>query len=443
MNTTFETTSVGTGARPWSVNRVALGAAALLVALVLVANLWVIVGDEPQIFNQKAAEFRILTWGLAGFEAALLAVLLVHLRTGRLRMSASFGGQLVLTLLVLDLLVGILDTAFVSVDHALFIKNLRNVYRGSEVLPLPQSTAVSPFGFRMARAEPLVSPDYRVLVLGNSFTHGSGSTFATNYPQVLEKALQDGGFRSGKVSVFAAGVDGYGLEEMLKLYRLLNADGYRFDAVLLNVMMGSDLSNDVPRTWRRAMAGEPQRFHTAPFVSQFFPVNSYLFRYIYYVYTISNAAVPANPSPAPGVPPTGRQACVLSRNFRSFATERIREYYARGDRTKIYTDYNLGFADELLDLARSNGQSTFIVLQPDANAALDTRRALVPDLDADWDRNRSVVSARLSAKGPLLDLAPPFRNRDDLFRCNDTHWTNDGNVVAGDAVAAWMRSVAR
>jgi hypothetical protein len=55
-----------------------------------------------------------------------------------------------------------------------------------------------------------------------------------------------------------------------------------------------------------------------------------------------------------------------------------------------------------------------------------------------WDWTREAVKHHFPARIPVLDLGPYFRNRDDLFRCSDTHWNDAGNIAAGEIVGRWL-----
>lgn len=413
------------------------------VLCMLTATALVMRGGFPPVFNQSPREYAILNITLLVALSAATAMLAIHAGFGKLLRLAEIIKMVFVATLTVNILFGLLERFVVGKDGAKLIRNFRNETVNGVRLPLQQSSVFSEFGFKIGRIEPKSIPDFRYLMLGNSYTKGSGSSLKTNYPQVVEEGLNsEQSSARNRASVFAAGVDGYGLEEDGRLYDLLTENSYKFNAVVLNIMMGSDLTNDVPGTVRLATAGEPQRFHKDPFLFFAYPLNSSLFRYMLYFKVVFRNAADA-PAPAPAKAGEAASAvCVNSPGYTEFVRDRALQYYGPDAEERIFLDYNLHFADEIIARAESAGLKAYVVLQPDPNAELDSRRRMVSPGPMKWDWTRDAVKRHFAERIPLLDLGPYFRNRDDLFHCNETHWNDAGNVAAGEIVGRWLGSEA-
>jgi hypothetical protein len=415
-------------------------AVALLPTLcMLAATVLVMRGDFPPVFNQSPKQYGMLNIAILVGLLTATAVFSIHAGFGKLSRLAEVLKIVFVAALTVNVLFGLLEKFVVGIDGAKLIRNFRNVTVNGVRLPLQQSNQFSEFGFRIGRVESKAAPVFRYLMLGNSYTKGSGSSLETNYPQVVEEALNNETNKTTvKASIFAAGVDGYGLEEDGRLYDLLTQNGYKFDAVVLNIMMGSDLTNDIPGTIRLATAGEPQRFHKDPFLFYVYPLNSSFFRYmLYFKITAGNEAVAPAPPPAKNEEAIGG-ACTNSPGYAQFVRDRALQYYGPDASKRIFLEYNLRFADEIISRADTAGLKVYVVLQPDPNAELDSRRQMLPPGPMMWDWTREAVKHHFPARIPVLDLGPYFRNRDDLFRCSDTHWNDAGNIAAGEIVGRWL-----
>lgn len=84
--------------------------------------------------------------------------------------------------------------------------------------------------------------EWRLLVLGDSYTFGQGVQSAEAFPQGVERDLHDTGLAG--VTVINAGVPGYGTAQEAKLFPRL-ADALDVDAVLLGFFLGNDFRDNV------------------------------------------------------------------------------------------------------------------------------------------------------------------------------------------------------
>ncbi len=207
-------------------------AALTVVACMLAATIIVMRGGYPPVFNQSPRQYAMLNMGLLASLAISAVILSVHVGLGRWPHAAKILKILLVAALTANLSFGLLERFVVGIDGAKLIHNFHNRVVDGHPLPLQQSNSYSEFGFRTDRVEPKQPSSFRYLMLGNSYTKGSGSSLATNYPQVTERAVNESG-DGMKASVFAGGVDGYGLEEADRLFSLLSTDGYKFEPCVL------------------------------------------------------------------------------------------------------------------------------------------------------------------------------------------------------------------
>ena len=329
--------------------------------------------------------------------------------------------------ITLNLLLYVFDEHFISVRDSLLPTAVYSVSVGNQVIFLNQPTALSPFGFKTARKEPKIPSGKRILFLGNSMVHGTGSTFATNYPQATEEAL-NAQLGVDNVTIFSAGVDGYGVAEERVLYDYLVQQGYHFDAVLVNFSMGADPTNDIEGTIRSAIVGEPQRVQQNLFVRYFSPLNSTLFRFLVYL-KVSSRANLVNESEKTGL----AEPCRPDPPSLSFARERDEFYYGPGAQQRIRMVYPIRELDKLAADVQGNGSEFGIILLPDKNALLASYRDSFPGIPMDWTWTREFIKKH--ERDVLLDLSDDFREKAELFRCTDTHWNDAGNLYAAQLVS--------
>ena len=130
-------------------------------------------------------------------------------------------------------------------------------------------------------------------------------------------------------------------------------------------------------------------------------------------------------------------SCTPSAGFASFIRERAIYYYGEGGKNRIFLDYLIEDAERIARLAAAKGGRFYTILLPDPTAVLNRLRSYAGGEALAWDWTRDELRRRLGGS-PQLDLTSFFRNREELYRCDDNHWSNAGNVVAGAAVAAWL-----
>lgn len=402
--------------------------------LCFAATFVVLLCHLPPIFNQDFQLLKVLNLAsIAGCGLATI-VLFASASFTKLRL---YGRVTILVLLVfigLDWQLRIFDNVAVSVDHSIVPTALRQVHDGTLDLYLPQSNPESPIGLKWARQEPVKKHGYRVLMLGGSFVYGTGSSLAINYPQAVEAELRQR-FPGRDISVVSGGVDGYGLAEDLTLYRYLTQQGYDFDAVVLSFAAGADPSNDIPGTFRRPIAGEAQRLHDSLFLRTFYPVDSYVMRYLIYLRAIAGIQGAKQHQP---LAVSSSAICTPGAAFLSRSRERDLLYYGQGQEVDATTQYNFGLLRQIGEAAEAQHARFSVIVLPDRNAALREANLNLSGKSLDWLRIRNLTSQTVSDRWPMVDLHDSFFGRKDLFACNDVHWNDRGNLFAAHLVGNFL-----
>jgi hypothetical protein len=406
----------------------------IILILAFIATGIVIFSDVPSVFNQSQKANLVINAAFLATSSILAGTLIASF------FHSGIAGLLRRPILIvffvaatLELLLFVFDKTVISVKGSALDKANYTVHLNDGAIYLGQPNPQSEFGFRSARVEPKEMDGHRILFLGGSYIAGSGTTFDTNYPQALENALNRRQPDRG-ISVFSAGVRGYGVVEDKLLYEYLTQQGYRFDTVVLNFMLGSDPTNDIPRTIRSTIVGRAQRFHENRFLRYFYPLNSTLFRFMVYLNVTFNQKWGAEDDNAVAQD----ASCPQSADFAAFSTERARYYYGDGARKRIDLDFTLKEIDALDKEVRKNGSRFVVILLPDPNALVPSNRGRFQGMAMDWDWIRHYISGNAAGKYALFDLSNAFHDRPDLFRCNDTHWNDAGNLHAADVVADYF-----
>jgi len=431
-------------ARPVLRVRIAAGAALALVTAALVA---IGIQDHSDalplgLFNERVQTYRWLSHlclALLSFAACVFAL---ELGRGRTLAVGSFLRRMGFSLLMLEALVFGIDR-YVSRSPTARIGGpyFERTNQAGEVVFLGRAHAGSPYGFRSAVPLPFKSSNTRLLFLGDSYTEGSGRSFACNYPEVVERSLRE---RVGPgVEVMNAGVSGYGPREEAKLLRLLVGDGFRTNAIVLSVFLENDVTDNLPGTDRRVIAGMNERLPSDWFLRAFHPLNARVFRYAVVLWRLGtfsseerNAAeredgvclTSAEPFPKP-----------LSNHLHEYVTRRV----ASSRRVLAHPRGTAELVAAVRDIeaeARTLGVPLVVVLFPDRVLAdAELRAEFPPDVgesDAPLRVHDAVVAALTGI--PLIDTLPLLANLPRAYRENDTHLSDAGNVAAGEFVAAGL-----
>ncbi|HSF05457.1 MAG TPA: GDSL-type esterase/lipase family protein [Methylomirabilota bacterium] len=302
-------------------------------------------------------------------------------------------------------------------------------FRGTEVshefrIPI----AINSRGLRDREIAPTRPPGTaRILVVGDSFTYGSGVAAEDTYPKRLERLLAE---RAGvPVEVINAGVSGYGTAHEAAFLR---AEGWAYEpaVVVLQMFPQNDLDENLEPFGRevvdgalrvRAGRGEgPAWLRRGQAVVR---ARSHAYRFLGDRYHLLRIRLGLEPSHAASL-----------------------GVYLRRPPARVTAGWDATRAQlrEIVAMGRQHGRPVVVVHAP-ALAALDDERAAafasfyrVDRTGLDWDRPGRTLGALCAALGvPYLDLTEAFRatgRSRELYYAHNGHWNSAGH----DQVARWL-----
>ncbi len=426
-----------------AVGRLALAALVVLgVAAILVQDH----GDALPLglFNQGRATYALLSHACLAAGVAALGVWALELAG---RPVGGLGGALrglLASFLLVELGVGVIDRTLASrtPDAPLGGPYWEQHSGPSGWVLLKKAHPGSPYGFRTATPYPLETGARRVLFLGDSYTEGSGSAPACNYPEVA--AATAAAVLGEPLAAMNAGVAGYGPADAAALLGVLYERGYRFDAIVYGLFLENDFTDNLPGTVRRAVAGVNFRFPESAFLRTFHPLNTRTFRYGLFVARASSLAGGAREAAAraDGECRDGHEAVAepLPADLLALARTRLEANYRVG----AARTFEPGVAASLAALraaADELGLPFTVVVFPDrilVDAAL--RSALGADDPERYDLERLRRWVAEHAPAPVIDVRPALADARD-YRPDDTHLSDRGNRRAGAYVGERLAAI--
>lgn len=344
---------------------------------------------------------------------------------------------LLATLALLEIGVRLLSPQDARRDEGLFVPDPRRAFRlapgfrGVEVshefrVPI----VVNSRGLRDREIPLAKAPDTRrILVLGDSFTYGSGVAGDETYPRRLESLLTNRGWR---VEVINAGVSGYGTfhEEAF-----LQEEGWAYqpDLLILQVFPNNDLDESLDPFSRvvedgflrfRAAGGEGAAWWRR--LQAAIRVRSHAYRFLGDRYHLLRIRLGLEPFYAASLGvyerlPRARVAAgwqAVERHLRGI----VARARARGVDVLVVHAPKAAVLDPAL-------QAAFIRFHRADPAALD------------WDRPGTTLAAMCAAASvPYLDLAPRLRGTGrplQFYYPHNGHWNARGH----SQVAGWLADV--
>jgi len=284
----------------------------------------------------------------------------------------------------------------------------------------------------------------RVLFLGDSYTEGSGSSPECNYPDVVEKVLREK-WRPD-AHVVRAGVSGYGPVEALSLLRWYRANGCPAQAIVYNLTLQNDFSDNLPRTERRVVAGIIFRFPKSWFLRTFHPLNTRTFRWalvmVFFgqasthemLQAVSVAGGPCDLTPHPLTKISPFLRVSVERDLDN--TRRV---------VACRTGYTEAAAaiDSMHAIAAHMNVPFFLVVFPDRILADTELQHLMSVSAPDASVQMHTFALQLGADH-VIDVNGQLEGRTGMYRPVDTHLSDPGNVAAGEYVGnALVDSLAR
>ncbi len=273
-------------------------------------------------------------------------------------------------------------------------------------------------------------PRPRVLFLGDSYTEGSGSAAACNYPEVATDAL--GRIWNRPVHLLNAGVAGYGPQDALRLMGFLLDEGYRFDAVVFSLFLENDLTDDLPKTTRRVVAGTNFRFPESAFLRRFHPLNSRAFRYaVFFERTrglLHGGAEAVHRGEGTCRLEPRRTDAEVPAELEALVQRRLATSYGAAPRVAV--DLVLEAVQGMQQRSAAAGVPFALAVFPDrlrVDGVLGDRLGIPPEARPD-DRWVDRLRTRFPS---LIDASPALVGGAENYRPDDTHLNDLGNVRAG------------
>lgn len=397
------------------------------------------------VFNTGAAtiaKISIACLALAGF---VLVVQLIELFSGRLSKLGGLIRGLFVFVIILDVLLIFGDRMFVTGNPA---GTLGQYYElpdsGDPPVILKRDYSGRPFqpcfgGADSTREGP------RVLMLGDSYTEGSGSSPACNYPDVVERVLREKWLSNAHV--VRAGVSGYGPVEALSLLRWYHARRCPINAVVYNLTLQNDFADNLPGTERRVVAGIIFRFPRNIFLRTFHPLNTRVFRWALVLVYFGKARTQEmlNAVSVPGGP------CNLDAQPLAEISPFLQSTVERDfDNTRRVASAINGYeeaaraVESMRDIAGELEIPFVLVIFPDRLLADEELRTLMGIEVPDASAQAHGFAAQLGGDR-VFDLYGQLAGRPGMYRIVDTHLSDVGNVVAGEyvgtALADYLKSM--
>ncbi len=294
-------------------------------------------------------------------------------------------------------------------------------------------TVASSQGLRNREVGPKGPRDFRVLVLGDSFTVGSSVEQESAYPQVLERVLARETTRP--VEVINAGVGGW---DPFQYAQYFAREGFRFepDLVLVGFFVGNDTYSTALSVDRlpTSVAGRRISRNAASRWSVQLELK---------LYEVSHLARAMRPT-LPASPP--RRSCDdFTEAFLSVEGARLANHFRASPERVAAAKANIDQILRIRDRAAERGVPVVVALLPDevqVNPALQSR--LLPSRDAslfDFSMPQAVLFDLATGAGlPVVDLLAGFRADSRCLYNNTTHWNSEGHALAAELIGTHLAS---
>lgn len=276
--------------------------------------------------------------------------------------------------------------------------------------------------------------DFRILVLGDSFTAGSSVERDQAYPQVLESLLARRATRP--VEVINTGVGGW---DPFQYAQYFAREGFRFepDLIVVGFFVGNDsysaaLSVDVLPT---ALGG--RRLSRAA-------AARWTIRWEVLLYEHSHLVRALRPTLSDYRP---RRSCDdFSASFLAVQAARLANHLGRTPERVAAAQANVDQILRIRDRAAERNVPVVVALLPDENQVSATLQArLLTGKEAslyDFSMPQALLRDRFEeARVPVIDLLPAFRSDPRCLYNNTTHWTAKGHALAAEGIAGGLEEM--
>lgn len=390
--------------------------------------------------NQGRRIWELLAAATFGATALAALVLFADLlgwgrRIGVRRVAGGLHGGII-AYVILELCLAALDATVVSRGPDAWLGGPYQEIRGpdGEWTTFKKAHRTSSMGFRTTREWARDGADLRVLFLGDSYTEGSGRSFACNYPEVAAARL--GAILGSPVEVLNAGVAGHGPDDSRRVLRHLVESGYRFDAIVHGLFLENDFTDNLPATDRRVMGGILFRVPSSFFLRVFHPLNGRTAHWMLLIVglwqgTSGDGAVVHRDTGDCKLETAPRDAEPLAWTD---AHMRGRFETNYGPNPRIAADEVARSLDEISQEADRLGVPLVRVVFPDRILVdPDSRRRLGLALDAPGFDPERLIRLLRALPGDRIELHGALAAGSENF-AQDTHLSDLGNVRAGETV---------
>jgi len=397
------------------------------------------------LVNESARTYRLLSLAWLVVVVIVAAVFSVELWQRRPTRPGTMLRRALVCVLLVELLLAVVDIGWISREPR---ARLGGPYwerrsQAGEWVFLKRARDGSPYGFRFP-SEPGLGPSgMRLLFLGDSYTEGSGRSAACNYPEVVARSAAE---RLGaSVEVLNAGVAGYGPVEEARLLSLLVADGLSFDAVVVNLFLENDFTDNLPGTDRRIVFGMIERFPRSPWLRYLHPLNLRVTRL-----SRTMVALRRLSDDDPGSAAREEGACrpegetlphPVPPDLRALVDRRLQSS-RMVSREPLARRSMLEAVREMRKLTDRLGVPLIIVLFPDRiHVDQELRRSLRLTAEDVAAPGQLLAWARGAFDVPVIDTTLVLADTPNAYRARDTHLNDRGNIVAGQFVASRLTEI--
>jgi hypothetical protein len=421
----------------------------LLTACVLTA---IIIQDHTSylplgVFNTGAGVIEQLSLVCLLLAGVVLIIQLIELASGRLtRLNGMIRGAYVF-LIILDVLLIFGDRYLVTGDPAGRLGQYYEVRdSGNPPVMLKKIYDRAVPRWCLSNADSTLDGP-RILFLGDSYTEGSGSAPECNYVNVAGRVLREK-WLSTALAV-NAGVSGYGPTEALRLLRWYKDQGCPVNAVVYNLTLQNDFSDNLPGTERRVVAGIIFRFPTNIFLRTFHPLNTRVFRWalVFVFFGKASTREVLNAVTVAGGP------CDLTPDSLTVLSPFLRHTVERDfDHTRRMVTSPRGYEETtravegMRAIAAELEVPFFLVVFPDRVLVDRELQALMGIQAPDASSQLHGFATQMGADR-VLDMYGALAGRPGMYRTVDAHLSDMGNVIAGEyvgtAIAEYMSTSAR
>ena len=321
-------------------------------------------------------------------------------------------------------------------DADRYIHDEKIGYRARPNFPVHNGQTTNSGGFN--DSEYAVKPrkgSVRLAIVGDSFVYGAVAR-KHNFTHVLEDLAQR---NRVELEVLNMGISAAGPRNYLGLIRQDVANS-NVDIVAVTIFVGNDITQAHPHFKTSVWLNGTRETLAKPYLVGLSCEYSYVYRSIRSVARIARERLDKTP-----------RKSFTRENF--MAIERQRSAVFKKDISRYVRDsYDglLALIDEMSEEVKRQNGELIVLLAPDELQISEEiqhhleRRYQLDPLEYDFEQPQAILGEALEARGiAYLDLLPFFQeaqNGDELYIQYDTHWNEQGNRLAAEAIWRFLSS---